>query len=207
MKSHYPLLLTSALLLAGGSSQAAEITPFIGYRAGGEITDTVAETRHDIKNTSMFGLIIGSDDFDMGKKYELYYSHQATDIKSVNINSLPLTYSSNNIPLTIDYLHAGGTTPISEHNNIKTFMSGGLGMTYLSPDINGLDSELRASFSIGIGMKWPLAKQLSLRLEGRGLATLFNNNASIFCSGGCTFSISGNFFTQYEAFAGLAYEF
>jgi len=68
-------------------------------------------------------------------------------------------------------------------------------------------SDLRASFSIGVGLLWPLSKTIALRLETRGLATLFNSNSALFCHGGCSLSINGSLFFQAEVFAGLAIRF
>ncbi|MCK4675295.1 MAG: hypothetical protein KAT61_05230, partial [Gammaproteobacteria bacterium] len=70
-----------------------------------------------------------------------------------------------------------------------------------------LQSDLRASFSIGIGLKWPVTKNIALRLETRGLATLFNSNAALFCNGGCSLSVNGSLFIQTEVFSGLAVRF
>ena len=100
-----------------------------------------------------------------------------------------------------------GTAPISDDEKLKTFVTGGLGFTYLSPDYDNAQSDLRASFSIGIGLKWPITERISLRLETRGLATLYNNNSAIFCNGGCAISVNGNLFLQGEVFAGLGFKF
>lgn len=202
--SHSLIIL---LLFISSKSTAVEITPLFGYRGGGEVVDLQSEQKHNIVSSNIYGLILGKP-YEYGKTLEVYYSHQSSDIKSINVASTPFTASFGaTIPLTIDYLHFGGTAPISDEGDFKTFVSGGLGFTYLSPNFTGLDSELRASFSIGVGLKWPITEHTALRLETRGLATLFNNNSSIFCSGGCTLSVNGNFFLQGELFAGLAVEF
>ena len=183
-----------------------ELTPLIGYRGGGEFIDGVTDKKHIIISSRTYGFIIADENYGKGKSFELYYSHQTSDLNSINV-TLPASSNNENIPLTIDYLHLGGTTPISNKDDIKSFVSGGLGFTYLSPDFTGLQSDLRASMSIGIGLKWPIKNNISLRIETRGLATFFNNNSSIFCSGGCTIRVSGNFFLQGEVFAGLIFKF
>ena len=198
--------LAALPLLISTQVTAAEITPLLGYRTGGDVINTTTDKKHSADSSSIYGVIIGSERFDGGKRYELYYSHQSTDFSSVDIGTANPTGAD--LPLTIDYLHIGGTAPISEDELLKTFVSGGLGISYLSPDLAGLESEMRASLSLGIGVRWPMSERVSLRLETRLLATLFNNNASIFCSNGaCDFSVSGNYFTQYEAFAGVSIGF
>ena len=194
------------LLFISGNSYAVEITPLLGYRGGGEFIDTETGQKHTINSSEAYGLIIGFP-YQRGEQIEIYYSHQSSDLNSVNIEIPTVTSSNTDIPLSIDYLHIGGTTPIYDEENLKTFLSGGLGFTYLSPDLSGLQSDLRASFSIGIGLKWPVTKNMALRLETRGLATLFNSNAALFCNGGCSLTVNGSLFFQAEVFAGLAVRF
>lgn len=204
MKKYYGLLLIAALLFSS-NSHAVEITPIFGFRAGGEFIDTDSKKKHTVRSSEMYGLIIGFP-YGRGKDLEVYYSHQSSELNSVNITE-PTATTSATVPLTIDYLHIGGTAPISEHHSYKTFVSGGFGFTYLSPDFAGLQSDLRASFSIGVGVHLPLTQNISLRLETRGHGTLFNSNSTLFCSGGCALTVNGSLFLQGEVFAGLAFRF
>jgi len=198
-------ILFITLLLFSINSHSVEITPLFGYRGGGDFIDTATQKKHTVVSSDMYGLIIGFP-YERGKDIEIYYSHQSSNLNSVSI-TLPAPTGEVDIPLTIDYLHIGGTAPISEAENFKTFVSGGLGFTYLTPDFTGLQSDLRASFSIGVGIKWPMSKNIALRLETRGLGTLFNSNSALFCSGGCSLTVNGTLFFQAEVFAGLAIKF
>ena len=201
LKNYLLILLT----FTSFSTYAVEITPLFGYRGGGEFIDTDTNKKHTIVSSEMYGLILGYP-IDYGKVVEIYYSHQSSRLNSVDV-TLPSTTSSVDIPLTMDYLHIGGTAPISDDKDLKTFVSGGFGFTYLSPDISGLQSDLRASFSLGIGLKWPISERIALRLESRLLATLFNSNSALFCNGGCSLSVNGSLFTQAEVNAGLVFRF
>lgn len=196
-------VLTTFLFSANGYS--LEVTPLLGYRGGGEFNDNTTNTKHTIVGSKTYGFIIGGEPYDGGKILELYYSHQSSDLNSINVISA--TSNTADVPLTVDYLHFGGTTPISTDGKLKTFMSGGLGFTYLSPDFTGFQSDLRASLSIGVGLKYPMTDNIAFRLETRALATLYNNNSAVFCNGGCSLTINGNFFLQGEVFAGLAIKF
>ena len=206
--SSLKLLLASSFLISTNLF-AVEVTPLLGYRGGGEFVDTFSGKKHTVDSSEAYGLILGWP-YEKGKTIEVYYSHQSSDLNSVEItpdSTLPALTNSVDIPLTIDYLHIGGTAPISDEGDIETFVSGGLGFAYLSPDFTGLQSDLRASFSIGIGLKWPISERIALRLETRGLATLFNSNSALFCNGGCSLSVNGSLFWQGEVFAGLAIKF
>ena len=193
------------LLLFSSSSYSVEITPLLGLRGGGDFVDTNTNKNHTVEGSGSFGVIVGFP-YLKGKTIEVYYSHQSSDINAVDVN-LSSNTGKVDIPLVINYLHIGGTTPISEDDDLNTFVSGGLGFTYLSPDLDGLQSDLRASFSIGVGLKWPVTDNIALRLETRALATLYNSNSALFCNGGCSLAVNGSLFVQAEIFAGLAIKF
>ena len=195
----------SSLLFFSASSYSVEITPILGFRGGGEFVDTQNDKKHTLETAETYGLIL-SFPYERGKTVEVYYSHQSTQLNSLTLTT-PVPTSTGSIPITIDYLHLGGTTPISEEKDMQTFVSGGLGFTYLSPDFPDSQSDLRASMSLGLGLRWEMTKRIALRLETRALATLYNNNSAIFCNGGCTLKVNGNFFLQGEVFAGLGFSF
>ena len=197
--------LLFALLFFSTNLYSVEIIPLLGFRGGGEFIDTLDDTRHTLESSDIYGLIL-SWPYERGKNFEVYYSHQSTNLNSITV-SAPAPNNSVDIPITIDYLHFGGTAPIYDEDKLKTFVTGGLGFTYMSPDYTGAQTDLRASLSIGVGLKWPMTEMISLRLETRGLATLYNNNSAIFCNGGCAISVSGNMFLQGEVFAGLGFKF
>ena len=197
--------LLLALLFFSTNIYSVEVIPLLGFRGGGEFIDTATNRKHTLESSEIYGLIL-SWPYERGKNLEVYYSHQSTNLNSITV-SAPVPNDRVDIPLTIDYLHIGGTAPISDEDKLKTFVSGGLGFTYMSPDYTGAQSDLRASLSIGVGLKWPMTDRISLRLETRGLATLYNNNSAIFCNGGCAISVSGNMFLQGEVFAGLGFKF
>jgi opacity protein-like surface antigen len=194
------------LLFFSSRCYSVEITPFLGYRGGGEFIDETSDTKYDIASSDIYGLLI-SFPATQGKTYELYYSHQSSELGTTDTSSPPAAPASTDIPFTIDYLHLGGTTPIYDEKKLKTFLSGGVGFTYLSPDISGAESDLRLSLSIGLGLKYRLTESIALRLETRGLGTLFNNSSVLLCNGGCTLTVNGNLFLQAEVFAGVAFKF
>ena len=200
-------LLFFTLLLFSTHGHSVEITALLGYRGGGEFIDETSATKYEIASSDIYGLLI-SFPYERGKTYELYYSHQSSELGTTDISLPPVAPATvGEIPFNIDYLHLGGTAPIIDEKKLKTFLSGGLGFTYLRPDISGVESDLRLSLSIGLGLKYLLTERIALRLETRGLATLFNNNSVLLCNGGCSLTVSGNFFLQTEVFAGVAFRF
>jgi hypothetical protein len=198
-------LLSTSVLFISTTISAVEVTPLLGYRSGGEFIDIDTNQKHTVDGSEVYGLILGWP-VEKGENFEVYYSHQSSKLRSVSV-TIPTVNNTTDIPLTIDYLHFGGTAPIADEGNINTFVSGGLGFAYLSPDLTGLQSDLRASFSLGIGMKMPISENIAFRLETRALATLFNSNSALFCNGGCSLTVNGSLFWQTEVFAGLAIKF
>jgi opacity protein-like surface antigen len=201
----FNIALLFTLIFFSPGAFSVEIIPLLGLRGGGEFVDDNANQKHTLEQSETYGVIL-SFPSESKNSFEIYYSHQSTELKSLTTSGATLN-SDTTIPLTIDYLHFGGTAPISDKTNLQTYVSGGLGLTYLSPDFSDTQSDLRASLSIGLGLKWPMTDRISLRLETRGLATLFNNNSAVFCSGGCKLHVNGNFLLQGEVFAGLGFKF
>ncbi len=182
-----------------------EITPVYGFSGGGSFIDKATDKKHVVANSNTMGLIIGVP-YETDTQLELYYGRQESDIDSVDVT---IKTSTNNvdIPLSIDFIHLGGTTPLADYELVEAFLSGGLGFSYLSPDIIGLQPDLRASFNIGVGVKWPFAEQIGLRLEVRTVGILFDNSTVLFCDDNCSLSVRGNLFLQVEALAGLTIRF
>ena len=188
-------------------AQALEFTPLLGLRGGGEFVDTVENRKHLTSSSETLGLIVGSRPYDQGKRLELYFSRQSTEIRSITLGIEPEPYDAVDVPLNISYLHLGGTVPLGDDDRVQGFVSGGLGLTYMEPDFTGLKSETFASMSIGTGLRLPMTEHLGLRLEARLLASLVDSDSAILCSGGCAIRISGSAYYQAEAFAGISFDF
>ena len=88
-----------------------------------------------------------------------------------------------------------------------SYLVGGLGITHLSPGLDGLSSEVRPSMNLGLGYQWMLSKQVALRTEVRGYLTLIHSSGGFFCSGGCVVAIRGDTMLQVEGMLGLSYAF
>ena len=65
------------------------------------------------------------------------------------------------------------------------------------------------SINLGVGYLLPIGRNLGLRFEARGYATLLNNSSSMFCgsNAGCVVSIQGTALYQGEALIGLSGRF
>jgi opacity protein-like surface antigen len=181
--------------------QQFEITPFVGYRFGGDFEDSGTGVGLDIKNSESYGIILGMD-MSPETQIEFLYSHQATELKPAG------SFSPTSITdLDVDYYHFGGTYIWNPKRDLRPFIQATLGVTHFSPDQAGLSSETRFSFGIGGGVKYFITKHFGLRLDGRALGTLLNSNSAIFCSGGCTIRVQGSTLWQFEGGLGVIFAF
>ncbi len=141
-------VILACLLSTYRSAQALEFTPLLGLRGGGEFADTVENRKHLTSTSETLGLIVGSKPYDQGKRLELYFSHQSTEIRSIPLGIAPEPYDAVDVPLNISYLHLGGTVPVGSDDRIQGFVSGGLGLTRMEPNFTGLKSETFASIGV-----------------------------------------------------------
>jgi opacity protein-like surface antigen len=140
---------------------------------------------------------------DEGSQYELFYSREATDLRGNA--GVPRTN------VTVEYFHLGGTLLLDDEPKIKPYIVGGLGVARFTPGAQG-NTDTRFSASLGLGLRWPVTRHFSVRLEGRGFVTLVNPDAAIFCRSDqagllCRIRGSGQTFLQGEFLAGAAWAF
>lgn len=196
------LLITAVLLqtcTAMVHAQTYEITPFVGWRTSDTLEEETTGATIDLKESRSFGVI-----FSMQQKpdtfYDFLFSRQTTVLESAN--SLV-----NDTSLRFDYYHLGGTV-VYDHDQLHPFVTGGLGATHISPSTAAFSSETKFSLSIGGGLKFPISRNVGLRLEVRGYGTVIDSGGSILCANGaCYARFKGSLFIQFEANAGLSIAF
>ena len=182
-------------------AQKFEVTPFIGYRIGGGFQDSVTNVDLEINDSESYGIVLGMN-MTSETQVEFMYSHQTSELKPKGLFS-PASLTG----LDIDHFHIGGSYIFNPKQKFRPFVQGGVGLSHINPDRAGLSSETRFSFGIGGGLKYYLTKHIGLRLDGRALGMLLNNNSSIFCSGGCTIEVQGDTLWQFEANLGIIFAF
>jgi opacity protein-like surface antigen len=185
-----------------------EVSGFGALAVGGrfKLTDTAATTGTGSSvGLADHGAFALTADLraDEGSQYELFYSREATDLRGNS--SVPPTN------VTVEYLHLGGTLLLDDEPRIKPYLVGGLGITRFTPGQQG-STDTRFSASLGVGLRWPVTRRFSVRLEGRGLVTLVNPDAAVFCRSDqagllCRIHGSGQTFVQGELLAGAAFAF
>ena len=179
-----------------------EITAFSGLRFGGSFEDANTGAGMSLEDSGSYGLVL---DFDIepDRQIEIYLSRQSTTLSADGpFTGNPL------FDLAVEYYHIGGLYLIDvQSDRVRPFVSGGLGLTRMNPQGDGLDTETRFSLSIGGGAKFFITDHLGLRLDARGIFTALNSSGTVFCSGGCAITVQSSGFMQGELGAGLVVRF
>ncbi len=217
MRRRIHILSVVAACSIGGAAQAQEeedeprgalvpymeITPFAGYRMGGDFDVGDMDLDADLDDHGSFGvaLDLARDEYS---QYELYYGRQESQ----------LTQDSPIGPLgvTVEYLQLGGTLVVNDYPSFTPYIIGGLGVTRFSPDVGGTDDSTHFAFSLGGGLRFPISQRFSLRMEARGHVTFVDTDTALFCASGafggvCAIRGEGSTFIQYELLAGAAFAF
>lgn len=199
------LITLLALTTAGPACAQKAITLYGGARAGSGFEQaTTPSADADLRSSGAVSLAFDWP-YDASRQLQLLLSHQRTRLELAPTTSTP--GAPTELPLRVSYLHLGGINYFEGQVGQGPYIAGGLGITQLSPRLQGTSSRTRASMNVGLGYHFPIGASLALRTELRGYVTLINSQGSFFCSGGCVVQIKGDTLTQVEAMVGLTLQF
>lgn len=200
MRSKVLGCLFLAVTAAAGAESRFAVTPMIGYRDGGGFRDTGSDTNVDLDAGGSFALALNMAATE-GGEYELFYSRQGSELSGATP-----------VDINVEYLHIGGTTPLSDAERIQPYFGAGVGATRFTPKAAALEDATRWSLSLASGVKAPLGAHFALRFEVRGYLTWINGRTDLFCASSaagaaCTIEAKGEGLFQYEALGGVAFKF
>jgi opacity protein-like surface antigen len=195
-------------VLAAAASHAAlaaeepryQFTPFVSYATGDDFEDAAgAERKAD--DTSGWGIAIDIGE-QPGRYYQFIYAGYDTDIKG----------GASKIDLDIDYLQIGGTVAWTEAKHFIPYFGLTIGAARFSPNLNGLDDATKFAFSVGAGVRVPIAQNIGLRAEWRTYVTLLGSDSELFCesdngAAACDVHVKSNTFLQHSAQLGVTVGF
>jgi hypothetical protein len=178
------------------------ISPFVGYRVGGDFRLSDTGQLISLDDHAAFALAVDAR-ADEGSEYEFFYSRQSTALRGNGFAP---------IGTVVEYLHIGGTLALADEGPIRPYFGGGLGVTRLSPGLAPGSIDTRFSVSLALGLRAPLTQHFSLRLEARGYITPLNTDTTLFCrseQGGalCQVRGRGSALFQGDFLAGATYAF
>lgn len=214
-RPHYRRLgVTFALLLLGAAHAAepdkVQITPFGGYRFGGEfdlVTDDgdplTPTTAADLElgSAAHYGLILNLEQ-EPGAYYELLYGRQSAELKGPS-----------GFDMTVEYLHVGGNVDFARpEDRVIPYFVLTVGGTRFVPDVADAKEVIEPSLSLGGGVRIPLAPHIGLRLEARAFLTLLDSDSQIFCETDppnaiCDVRVKGDMFVQAQGLFGVTIGF
>ncbi len=198
----FALVLTAlvSLCLQPASAQGFGITPFTGYRFGGEFEDIIEGTELKLSEEQTYGIAL---DWQRkpGEFLEFYYSRQPSSLLATGPNTSGALFD-----IDVEYYHLGGKYTMK--SNPGAFYLGSFGLTRFNPGIDDLGAETKFSFGLGVGIETASDKRLGFRLEGRGFGTFIDSSGGIFCgSGGCIVVSESQLLWQFEVNAGITFRF
>jgi len=194
-------LLPFFLIPAGAVAEGLMITPYMGYRVGGNFTDIATEIELELEESESYGLIIGKDN-GTSDQTEFIYSVQPTKLKASGLVTPGVL-----VDLDVENFMLAGKKILNKESG--AFMSGMIGATRFDPSSSSLNSETHFALGLGGGIDHRISERVGFRFEGRGIATFLDSDGAIFCgpSGGCLVYTESNVLWQFEVVAGLTFRF
>ena len=193
---------------ADGRDPRFELTPYLGYRIGGEFEQQDGSAKYELDEGNSVGLIFNIVAHDVNTQWQLLYGQQSTHLKT------PVSFDpSARLGLDVEYFQFGGTYLFDDYgDDTRPFVALTAGVTHFAPTLAGVDSESFFSGSIGGGVQLLQTKRIGVRLEARVFATFVDTDGAIFChsgpqAGGCAITIHGTALYQFEASAGVVFRF
>ena len=182
-----------------------ELTPYGGYRVGGEFDDKDSGLSIELDESESYGFIFNAR-HSPNTQWEILYSRQET---SADASGLGLSDPAPD--LTVEYLQAGGMY-MWDGEHVRPFLAVTLGGTQIDISTPGFDRDAFWSASLGLGLQISPNSRLGLRLEARGFGTLLDSSSDLWCQFGptnnvCAVRIDGTIMWQVEALAGIVFRF
>ena len=189
-----------------------EITPYAGYRVGGEFEPQEAEPKapggFELHEGNAEGLIFDIRTSEGNGQWELLYAHQATEL-----DTQPSFVGGPTLDLDVSHFQFGGTYLFDVASpGIAPFISMTAGLARYEPRLDGTDAENYFSWSLGGGVHLRADRRVGVRLEARAFSTIVDDDSALFCVvspavNSCAVFVEGDQLYQLEARVGIVARF
>jgi len=164
-----------------------EITPFGGYRFGGDFFELITGEPVDLDGAPVFGVAVDVPIKDPhGYQIEGLFSHEEANLTVHRQPFGPATIAR----VTVDHWMGGGLQEFGGER-VRPFLTGMLGLTRYAGEG---DNEIRFAMSAGGGVKLFPTRHLGLRLDGRLFATFVEADLAFLACG----SAAGTCFVAFR---------
>jgi hypothetical protein len=180
------------------AAQGVEVTPFGGYRFGGDFFELLAAAPVDRDGALTLGLAVDvpvSED----SQVEAMFTRERATLLSPGAPSVSITS-------TIDHWLVGGLQELGG-GRARPFLTGLAGLTRYATEA---DSEIRFAVSVGGGVKLFPQSHVGIRLDGRAFTTIVDASGRAYaCAPGhpCFVAIHADIVWQAEFTTGLVIQF
>ena len=184
---------------ASSDAQTVELTPFYGYRVGGEFFEIISGQPVDLDGTTAVGGVLNVKFDNTGMFVEALYTHQQARFTTAGGAFVP----SADWRITVDHYMGGGTQEFRLGHRVRPFVTGLLGLTRYAAEG---DDEIRFTIGVGGGVKLMPTPRFGLRLDGRVFATFADFDSEAFACAtprGCVIALDANVVWQAEFSVGL----
>jgi hypothetical protein len=195
------IVAVAAVLVCASDTDAQrlEVTPFGGYRFGGDFFELLTGQPVDADGAPALGVAVNVPLFH-DVQFEGLFTRQRADVTTLQ----PLGQLQR-WRIAVDHWQAGGLRELGG-DRVRPFLTGTVGLTRFA--LEG-DDEWRLGVGAGGGAKLFLVPHLGVRLDGRVFATFVDADArAIACSvSPCFVSLDLDVIWQAEFTAGLVIAF
>jgi len=198
--AHTPALAQgSGVTGAPTGNHRIEVSPFFGYRFGGDFEDAETGDTYSIQDGSTFGLMIDFPLMKTGVRTELLWCRQDS---SLDLRGAEL---AERVSLTIDSFELGAIAE-DPRDRFVEYISAHVGLTHFSAD--GYGSDTRVNLSAGVGAKFFFSPRVALKAEVRAFCTFVDGDATfIFADNILHITYAGSTMWQGQATVGLSVMF
>jgi hypothetical protein len=195
-------LVALTTCLAGNTSalraQSVELSPFGGYRFGGDFFELIAEDAVDRDGAAALGFVVNVP-LSNGLQVEALFTQQSAMVSNPTWPRNPATRWR----ATVGHAQIGGLQEFAA-GRVRPFLTGALGLTRYAAEG---DSEVRFTVGAGGGVKLFPLSHVGVRLDGRFYSTFVDGDVwFLACSPGtCVAALHVDVVWQAEFTAGIVF--
>lgn len=185
MWRQYPMMIllgaAAALAPETARAQVLEITPYYGYRLGGEFSDVynTGVDNIEVKDGDVWGIIL-TINLTPAAQLEMQYSQQSTTLQGSGFVFDPAGADLGDLNVE-NWLFGATYTGGRPKDPARGFIGASLGVTNFEPETANFSGDAYFAFGLYGGVKVALGKHAGLRLQGQWVSTWVGSSSDVIC--------------------------